>query len=372
MARKQRRISSLVAGAMEESESKPINTGGEPEVSRPPAEAKSRRRDQHVGISAATTDSPGDRSAAAYGALKAQVKELEGKADSISLTMPVTKLDVRLQLQKIPTELIDVSPENERDQELLDEAAVADILPSFQKNGQQQPGTVRPTKGGRFELIEGSRRLFCAKTCGVDYIALVGDIPDADVRVLSRTENVHKPPSAFERARSYQRDIDMGLFKTWEQLAAAEGLNKSTVSRYKALVEIDRQFVKAFPDPNSLSTTIAEWIRKVQNSDEVKRKALLDEAASLVQDKQQRVARGEDPLDGRAVLSRLRKAVRAAGAISQPTKKKPVVYRSKDGSVELKHSLSRDGLATKIEFKGVDAAVTQAVVERLIRELKLS
>ncbi|WP_372759009.1 ParB/RepB/Spo0J family partition protein [Litorivivens sp.] len=295
------------------------------------------------------------------------IERLKASADSIEKTMPVTGVKVRLRLQEIDTELVDVSPENERDQDLLDESSVSDILPSFIKNGQQQPGTLRPKGEGRFELIEGSRRLFCAKLTRRKYLALVGDIPDADVRVLSRTENVHKPPSAFERARAYQRDIESGLFKTWEQLAAAEGITKSTLSRYKALIEVDRAFVKAFPDPNSFSSKNAEWIRKTQNTDERVAKALLDAARELAKLKAAASEKGIDPPTAEEVMTRLRKVARESQNQGGPTPKKPVVYKTPDGRRQVKHSIARDGKSVKLELKGLSEAALKEVVEQVKR-----
>ncbi len=111
------------------------------------------------------------------------------------MTMPVTQQEVVFELQRIDPSKIDVSPENERIQEFLDEISLRDILPSIRKQGQQFPGTVRPKKDGRFELIEGSRRLKAAVLAKKPYLALVGDVPDADVRELSVIENKHQDVS---------------------------------------------------------------------------------------------------------------------------------------------------------------------------------
>lgn len=293
---------------------------------------------------------------------------LREKADSIEKIMPVTKTRVRLRLVEVDPSLVDVSPENERDQGLLDESAVSDILPSFQQTGQQQPGTLRPKDNGRYELIEGSRRLFCAKLTGRGYLALLGDIPDADVRTLSRTENVHKPPSAYERAMSYQRDIDSGRYSSWAQLAAAEGVSKSTMSGYTALVETDRVFVQSFPDPNSLSAKNALWIRKTRNQSEKVAKALHETAIELISKKKSAIKAGQEPLLPDEVMTEYRRAARSVSSstASGPTSKEPIIYRSTNRSRSVKHSVTRDGKAVKFEMRGVP----QKTLDELLAKMK--
>lgn len=149
-----------------------------------------------------------------------EVKNSDSEGAPIVLTMPVTKQEITFELRRIDPSLIDVSPENERIQEFLDEISLQDILPSIKKHSQQKPGTVRPKKDGRFELIEGSRRLASVKLAKQEYLALVGDVPDADVRELSIIENKHQDVSPYEKAKTYQKQIERGSLRigpSWGQ-----------------------------------------------------------------------------------------------------------------------------------------------------------
>lgn len=333
------------------------------------AAAKPARPSRTSVALGAYSNSDASRSAKSYEQMKAQIKELVELQGSFLKTMPVTKLEVRLRLEAIDPELVDISPENERDQGLLDEAAVSDILPLIKKTGQTQPGLVRPKGEGRYELIEGSRRRFCAAHLGRPFLAYVGEIPDADVRVLSRSENTNKPPSDYEKALSFERDINAGMYSSWDQLAAAEELSPATVSRYKALIEIDRRFILAFPDPSGLSANSASWLRKSINAGggEVG-KALLSEAERLAAEKAKRSEEGEGLLTSEEVMAAFKRVAREANAESsaKPTAREPLVYKDKSGDKKIKHSITRDGKSVKLELTGID----DGDLDRIVKEAK--
>ncbi len=291
----------------------------------------------------------------------------EGK-EALKLKMPVSGMEVSFELHRIKWDLIDVSEENQRDQSLLDKAALDDIYPSMQKEGQQHPGTVRPRPGGRYELIEGSRRLACCRYLERTYLAWVGNVPDSDVRALSRIENKHNQISLYEKSRSYARDIENALYTSWEQLAAAEGFSSRTATRYKRMAELDKLIVRAFPNPTELTVTIADWItQKIQTNDTYKAK-LLDCATELVAEREERITCGLELLSATEISSRFKKAIRVKS--QQPTKKEPVTYANSSGKVKLKHSISTNG-TPKLEFIGVTDRKMEQILEVIMKSLDL-
>lgn len=289
----------------------------------------------------------------------------EAGGTPIILTMPVTKQEITFELKRIDPSLIDVSPENERIQQFLDEVSLQDILPSIRKHGQQKPGTVRPAEGGRYELIEGSRRLAAVKLAKGEYLALVGSVPDADVRELGVIENKHKDVSPYEKAKAYLRQIENGEYENWTQLGAAKGISSSHIARYRACAQLDEIYVRILPSPSdmplSYGETIAQLIKK-GGADLVKK------AQELCDLRQKSVLDKQELPDAEEVLKILKSAVRIK--TEEPKTWKPVVYKSKDGNKSVKHSVTNQG-ATKFELSGLSQDEITSVLDYLKNTFKI-
>jgi ParB family chromosome partitioning protein len=301
--------------------------------------------------------------------------ELENQLQSINaedqqtvqvmLTMPVTKQRVAFKLTNIDPALIDVSPENERIQDFLDSVALQDIIPSIKKHGQQKPGTVRPKHNGRFELIEGSRRLAAVKLVGKQYLALVGDVPDADVRELSVIENKHQDVSYYEKAKAYQRRIDRGEYANWTQLGASEGISSSHINRYKLCADLDEIFVRILPSPSDMPLSYGEMIAGYLKKDE---KQVFKKARDILEQRQLANQSGVELPGFEEIVSFLKSAVRIKPAI--PTLNRPIIYKSHDKTMTLKHSITSTG-STKFELAGVPQDKIDKIRHYLINELQV-
>ena len=304
------------------------------------------------------------------------VKELEaakssaaaGEGAPIVLTMPVTKQEVSFLPLTIDPNLIDVSEENERIQDFLDEISLRDILPSIKKHGQQKPGTVRPKANGRYELIEGSRRLAAIKLTGQKYLALCGDVPDADVRDLSVIENKHRDVSPYEKSKAYQRQLEGGEYSSWQQLGVAKGISDSHINRFKKAAEMDEIFIKILPSPSDMTLAYADNVQRLAALDGAQKDKLFAEADRILGLREGVLEEGGEPLDADNVFKLLKSSVRVKTA--GPTKKRPMSYASKDGKVKLKHSITNSG-STKLELAGVDKDKLDKVLDFLKKTLKV-
>lgn len=295
-----------------------------------------------------------------------EARSSSGNSSPIVLTMPVTKQEVTFELRRIPPDLIEVSPENERIQGFLDEISLKDILPSIRKHGQQKPGTVRPVEGGKYELIEGSRRLASVKLAGVDYLALVGDVPDADIRELGIIENRHQDVSPYEKAKAYQRQMERGEFENWTQLGAARGISSSHISRYRACAELDEIYVRILPSPSDMPLSYGETIGKLRRKDE---DALKQKAEAILNIRLSALANGAgDMMDVEEILKQLKSAVRSK--LEKPTVREPVLYRSDNGKLQVKHSITNKG-ANKFEISGLDASQLEKLIGFMKSSLKV-
>jgi len=190
---------------------------------------------------------------------------------------------------------------------------------------QQKPGTLRPKKDGRFELIEGSRRLAAVKLANQEYLALVGDVPDADVRELGIIENKHKDVSPYEKAKAYQHQIECGEYKNWTQLGAAKGISSSQVLRYRACVELDEVFIRILPSPSDMPLYYGETIDRLKKKGE---RTLLGKAQELLDMRKVAISDKTELPDVEEVIKLLKSAVRIK--MEEPKTWKPVVYKSKD------------------------------------------
>lgn len=280
--------------------------------------------------------------------------------------MPVTKQKIGFYYRSIDPNLIDVAEENERIQEFLDEVSLMDILPSIKASGQQEAGTLRPKPDGRFELISGSRRLAAVKLAGQEYLALVGDVPDADVEALSKEENKHKDTSAYEKAIRFQAKVDAGKFENWTQLGVVEGISSSHISRYRACVELDKLFVRILPSPSDMPLSYGETIIKLLKKDEDSLKKKAEEVLELRNAALKEKTKLPDVED---IIKLLKSAVRTKSAA--PKTWKPILYKSNDGNTTVKHTVSSSG-STKFELSGVSEEGVAKIVEYLQSTLKVN
>jgi ParB family chromosome partitioning protein len=284
------------------------------------------------------------------------------------LTMPTTKTVVHFELKSIDPDLIDISDENERIQTFLDEISLADILPSIKKHRQQKPGMLRKKADGRYELIEGSRRLAAVKIAGFQYLSLVGDVPDADVRELSLLENRHKDVSIYEKAKAYSRRIADSEYTSWQALSAAYHISETHMRRYQKAATIDDLFVSILPSPSDMTLTYPEEISKLLNSSPDNKKKLEKEAKRLLSLRDESLANGVAPLDYDNVFKSLKSAVRKKS--TAPTYNRPFVFKDDSGDIQLKYSVTRSG-SYKFEVSGSNDKSNEVIIEHMKRVLKV-
>lgn len=180
-----------------------------------------------------------------------------------TLTKPVKGVEVTFTLKKISAKKVDLSTmvwlENERDQELLDEFAVADILPTFKEYGQEVPAFGRD-ECGISQVADGSRRRFTAITAKSDFYIWVGELSDEQMNYLSEVGNNYRPTSAYEKGQKALRLLDSG--KNQEEAAEAVGKGRRAMMREVYTAMLPKSFIKTLPCPNDLSARQGETLFK--------------------------------------------------------------------------------------------------------------
>ncbi|WP_454771017.1 ParB/RepB/Spo0J family plasmid partition protein [Escherichia coli] len=119
-----------------------------------------------------------------------------------AITLPVCGRDVKFTLEVLGVIVLKTSrvwSGNERDQELLTEDSLDDLIPSTDWSDTG----VRSKVSGVIEVPMGSRRRKAAALTESDYRVLVGELDDEQMAALSRLGNDYRPTSAYERGQRY-------------------------------------------------------------------------------------------------------------------------------------------------------------------------
>ncbi|EKS6616925.1 ParB/RepB/Spo0J family plasmid partition protein, partial [Enterobacter hormaechei] len=113
-----------------------------------------------------------------------------------SILIPVCGRDVKFTLETVPGNVVESTTRvwagNERDQDLLTEESLDDLIPSFLLTGQQNPAFGRRVEEG-IEVADGSRRRKTAILTASDYRILVGDLDDEQMDALCKLGNDYRP-----------------------------------------------------------------------------------------------------------------------------------------------------------------------------------
>lgn len=182
-----------------------------------------------------------------------------------SIVLPVCGSEVKFTLEVIPGDIAESASRvwsgNERDQELLTEDALDDLLPSFLVSGQQTPAFGRRVSG-IVEVADGSRRRKAAILTSSDYRILVGDLDDEQMMALSRLGNDYRPTSAYERGKRYAYRLENEFKGNISALADAENISRKIISRCLNTSRLPKSVIALFSHPGELSARAGESLNK--------------------------------------------------------------------------------------------------------------
>ncbi|MBZ7263812.1 ParB/RepB/Spo0J family plasmid partition protein [Klebsiella oxytoca] len=182
-----------------------------------------------------------------------------------AIALPVCGREVKFTLEVIPGSSVEgnsrVWSGNERDQELLTEDSLDDLLPSFLLAGQQTPAFGRRVSGV-IEIADGSRRRKAAILTSSDYRILVGDLDDDQMAALSRLGNDYRPTSAYERGQRYATRLQNEFAGNISALADAENISRKIISRCINTSRLPKSVVALFSHPGELSARAGEALLK--------------------------------------------------------------------------------------------------------------
>ena len=182
-----------------------------------------------------------------------------------TILLPVCGREVKFILEAIPGESVETASRvwlgNERDQELLTEDALDDLIPSFLLSGQQTPAFGRRVEGV-IEIADGSRRRKAAILTSSDYRVLVGDLDDEQMMSLSRLGNDYRPVSAYDRGKRYALRLENEFSGNVSALADAENISRKIITRCINTALLPKSVVALFTHPGELSARSGEALYK--------------------------------------------------------------------------------------------------------------
>ncbi|NPA35171.1 MAG: ParB/RepB/Spo0J family partition protein [Chlorobi bacterium] len=154
----------------------------------------------------------------------------------------------RASVHNIPIDKIKTNPYQPRTE--FDEESIKELAQSIEAVGLIQPLVVRKLPDGTFQLIAGERRLRALKELGwATAPAYVRDVDD-DINMLELAliENLQREDlNPLEIAITYQRLIEECQY-THEELANRVGKDRSTVTNYIRLLQLEPEIQAALKD----------------------------------------------------------------------------------------------------------------------------
>jgi len=245
------------------------------------------------------------------------IARVSAMARGNTITLPVCGRDVRFTLETIPGDKIEAESKvwvnNERDQTLLTEEALDDLIPSFLVSGQQSPAFGRKV-ADVIEVADGSRRRMAAMLTACDFRILVGDLDDEQMGSLSKLGNDYRPTSAYERGHRYIKRLNNEFGGNISALSEAENISRKIISRCMNTAKLPRELIALFSHPGELSA---------RSGDALSKNFAIHEADILahVERISQRKAAGEK-LDAEEIFNELNGAKATSGAMRTQTTKR--------------------------------------------------
>jgi ParB family chromosome partitioning protein len=140
----------------------------------------------------------------------------------------------------LPVGLIDANPRQPRRH--FDEVALNELADSIRLKGVLQPILVRPSAGGRYELVAGERRWRASQIVGLHEIPVViRPFSEADGFEAAIVENIQRADlNPMEEALSYHRLVSE-FSHTQEMVAAVTGKARSHIANLLRLLDLPEE-----------------------------------------------------------------------------------------------------------------------------------
>jgi len=136
-------------------------------------------------------------------------------------------------------EIARVAPHPDQPRRQFDAQALEELSESIRARGIIQPIIVRPTQGGRYQIVAGERRWRAAQKAQLHQIpAIVRDFSEAETLEIALVENIQREDlNPIEEAQAYRRLIET-FQHSQEGLARIVGKSRSHVANLMRLLDL--------------------------------------------------------------------------------------------------------------------------------------
>ncbi|ATD09245.1 ParB N-terminal domain-containing protein [Pseudoalteromonas piscicida] len=154
--------------------------------------------------------------------------------------------------------------QNRREQSLLSEKAVADILPAIKKDKRNLHPALCWQHNGKLHVLSGSRRRKACLLAEADYVVLSSkDFSDEDAKTLAVSSDQYIAPSLWELGKAYfdtkHNLIEQGQKGSYREIAAVEGVSHTAIAdALKAYESIPVEVLQLYPTANHLGREAAK------------------------------------------------------------------------------------------------------------------
>ncbi len=176
--------------------------------------------------------------------------------------------------------------------------------------GNVQPIKVRPLKEepGYYELVFGHRRHRACLELGLEVLALVEELNDAELFCQMDRENRERSAlRPWETGTTYARALDEGLFSSARKLAEAASIDLSQLGKALALARLPIDIVEAFDSPLNLQYRWATLLTQALQKD-----------PDLILERAKAIKASDEKLSASQVLTRL---LEGGGTVPPPDSK---------------------------------------------------
>ena len=154
--------------------------------------------------------------------------------------------------------------QNRREQSLLSQKSVADILPAIKNDQRNLHPALCWSKGDIKWVLSGSRRRKACLLADADYVVLSSpDFTDEDAKLLAVSSDQYIAPSLWELGKAYadtrQELIAQGKKGSYREVAELEGVSHTAIAdSLKAFEQIPLNVLQQYPTPNHLGREAAK------------------------------------------------------------------------------------------------------------------
>jgi ParB family chromosome partitioning protein len=209
---------------------------------------------------------------------------------------------------EIPVEQIDRSPYQTRHK--MPEESMKELAASIQATGVVQPVLVRPTAGGRYELIAGERRWLASKRAGKTTVpAIVRRVSNEQAAEMTIIENLQREDlNPMEQARAFEKlSREFGL--TQEEMARKTGVERSTIGNFLRLLKLPFE-VQMNIENGPISFSHAKVLMMLTDTEQIKKVgAKIVKEALSVRQLEDVVFDLMNPIEGQTASMRARKYI---------------------------------------------------------------